>query len=431
MAERVSMRRREFLMKTGAGVAAASAGIALGAEPGAHGIAPPALPVPTSPVPPLPPAPTPALGCSAAAGNALMSLPLVRAQPDRITTITVCTRPFRAQGPRIETERLGRKTIVHNYGHGGTGWSLSWGSATLALRHVLATRQREVAVIGCGVIGLTSALVAQRAGLKVRIYAKERPPEVRSTFATGNWSPNSRFCTLEGATPEVANRWEEMARISFRAYQLMLGLPGDPVEWRDGYTLFNPSSAPRNGSYHEGEPEYPLLESRIPDLTSRSQLLEPGTHPFPTEIARRFSLMVFNISACTHLYVSDFLAAGGQIETREFEKPEDIARLREKTVINATGYGARALFGDESVVPVRGQIARLIPQPEVTYALNTDQFFMLARRDALIVQAQAPGDFGNADITPDRAASERAVLALASLNERIRANQICSAAPPG
>jgi glycine/D-amino acid oxidase-like deaminating enzyme len=426
MTERVSMRRRDFLMKAGAGVAAASAGVALGAESAARKIASPALTVPAPPAVPPVPLPSPsALACSA------MSLPLVRALPDRITTITVCTRPFRAQGPRIETERLGRKTIVHNYGHGGSGWSLSWGSATLALRHVLATREREIAVIGCGVIGLTSALVAQRAGLKVRIYAKERPPEVRSTFATGNWSPNSRFCTLEGATPEVANRWEEMTRISFRAYQLMLGLPGDPIEWRDGYSLYDPSLAPSNGSAHEGEPEYPALETRIPDITSRSELLEPGTHPFPAEIARRFSIMVFNISACTHLYLSDFLAAGGQIETREFEKPSDIAKLREKTVINATGYGARALFGDESVVPVRGQIARLIPQPEVTYALNTSQFYMLSRRDALIVQAQAHGDFGNADITPDRAAAERAVLALTGLNERIRANQICSAAPPG
>ncbi len=61
---------------------------------------------------------------------------------------------FGRPGPRIEAEKMGRKTIVHNYGHGGTGWSLSWGSSTLALRHVLATREREIAVIGCGALGL-------------------------------------------------------------------------------------------------------------------------------------------------------------------------------------------------------------------------------------------------------------------------------------
>jgi len=148
--------------------------------------------------------------------------------------------------------------------------------------------------------------------------------------------------------------------------------------------------------------------------------LAPGTHPFPTPIARRYSIMVFNISAYSRMLMQDFLAAGGVIETREFEKPGDIARLREKTVINATGYGARALFGDDSVTPVRGQIVRLIPQPEVTYGLQySDRFYMLPRRDAIILQTQAPGDFGNADITPDRAAAERTVQALADLNARI------------
>jgi glycine/D-amino acid oxidase-like deaminating enzyme len=390
------MDRREFLRRAGIGLASTSAVAAALAES--------PLQVPECPAP-------------SAAGTT--TLPLVRARADRIIAITVCTRPFRAQGPRIETERLGRKTIVHNYGHGGSGWSLSWGSGTLAMRHVLETSAREIAVIGCGVIGLTSALLAQRAGLKVRIYAKDRFPDVRSTFATGNWSPNSRFCSLEGCTPEVAQRWEEMARISFRTYQFMLGLPGDPIEWRDGYYLSDGI-----GSYdphlHEGEPEYPDLDSRIADLGPRSETLAPGTHPFPMPIVRRYSIMVFNISAYSRMLMQDFLAAGGVIETREFEKPSDIARLREKTVINATGYGARALFGDESVTPVRGQIVRLIPQPEVTYGLQySDRFYMLPRRDAIILQTQAHGDFGNADITPDRAAAERTVQALADLNARI------------
>src|SRR3569833_1037755 len=175
------MRRREFLKHAGIGMLASSTALGLAARRAAS-------------LPPPPPAPA---GTPPAPGY-IGSLPLVRASPDRIIAITVCTRPFRASGPRIETERMGRKTIVHNYGHGGSGWSLSWGSSTLALRHVVATGTQEIAVIGCGALGLTSALLAQRAGLKVRIYAKDRPPEVRSTFATGNWSPNSRFCTAEG-----------------------------------------------------------------------------------------------------------------------------------------------------------------------------------------------------------------------------------------
>ena len=61
--------------------------------------------------------------------DAVPTLVPIRAHEDRIFRITVCLRPFRAQGPRIEAERVGDKVVVHNYGHGGSGWSLSWGSS--------------------------------------------------------------------------------------------------------------------------------------------------------------------------------------------------------------------------------------------------------------------------------------------------------------
>src|SRR6202043_77718 len=88
-----------------------------------------------------------------------LQLAPLRAAADRITQITVCTRPFRAQGPRLDVERIG-----HNYGHGGSGWSLSWGSSGIAMRSAMATGEREIAVIGCGALGLTSALLLQGAG---------------------------------------------------------------------------------------------------------------------------------------------------------------------------------------------------------------------------------------------------------------------------
>src|ERR1700676_4088170 len=127
--------------------------------------------------------------------------PRLRASIDRITRITVCTRPFRAQGPRLDAEQIGRKIIVHNYGHGGSGWSLSWGSSGIAVTKAMATGERDFAVIGCGALGLTSGLLLQRAGARVTIYAKELPPNVRSSLATGLWTPDSRICFEDYATP--------------------------------------------------------------------------------------------------------------------------------------------------------------------------------------------------------------------------------------
>jgi glycine/D-amino acid oxidase-like deaminating enzyme len=352
----------------------------------------------------------------AAVSTGVIPLPRIRASPDRIISLTVCTRPFRETGPRIESEKLGRKTVVHNYGHGGSGWSLSWGSSQLAVRQAATTGVREVAVIGCGALGLTSALLAQRAGMKVRIYAKDLPPYTRSTFATGSWTPNSRFCTEAGASPEVVDRWIWMVRHSHRMYQNLLGLAGDPVEWRDGYQLSEEPFQPERRRPRDGEPLYPELEKLVKDLKPASQELPPGSHPFAAPYVRRQTNMVFNISSYARMLHSDFLLAGGEVVVREFASPGELARLREKTIINATGYGARALFGDESIIPVRGQLMRLVPQPEITYGLSYDnKVSMSPRRDGLVVQSNEPTDFNNADDTPDRAVAERSVSLLASV----------------
>ena len=344
----------------------------------------------------------------------------IRAQVDRIIDISVCTRPFRAQGPRIEAEVRHGRTIVHNYGHGGSGWSLSWGSAYAALPLVLAGREKRIAVVGCGAIGLTTALVAQRAGLRVRIYCRERPPDVRSSAATGWWSPDSRICTTEHATAAWTRQWEIMARRSHKVFQGLLGLPGDPVEWCDGYSLSDvPFDQPiASPAPHDAEPDYPSLESALlRDLRPRSVPLQPHEHPFPVPHARRFTQLVFNLGAYSRLLMDDFLREGGEIQHRHFESLRQLAALPERVVVNATGYGARALCKDESIVPVRGQTARLVPQPEVRYGLihRGHNLVVVPRREGLLVQAQGEADFGNPDDQPDRALSEAAVQRLARL----------------
>ena len=126
------MKRRDFL----AGVSAVGvSGCGVGAKTAAT------LPL-TAPQP-LPPY------------DALPRIMPIRAHVDRIFRVTVCLRPFRAAGPRLDVERVADKTVIHNYGHGGSGWSLSWGSSGIAVGKAMASGERDVAVIGCGALGLT------------------------------------------------------------------------------------------------------------------------------------------------------------------------------------------------------------------------------------------------------------------------------------
>lgn len=346
----------------------------------------------------------------------------VRASMNRVFDITVCLRPFRAAGPRLDAETIGDALVIHNYGHGGSGWSLSWGSGTLAVRMAMAGSPKSVAVIGCGAIGLTSAILAQEAGAKVTIYARDLLPDARSARATGSWTPDSRIALTRTAGPAFADRWEEMARISFKRYRRYLGLPGAPVEWTDRYAVSDqpPGSQP--------EPEDPLgfarYEDRIRDLTPKMELLPSGSTPFPAPYVRRGSSMQFNVADYAHTLMADFLGGGGRIERREFQSPAEFANLPEKVVINCPGYGGRALCKDESITPVRGQIAWLIPQPEVNYGVYYDGVSVLSRRDGIVVQAVWGGDmfgYGDDHEVIDRTEAEKAVGIVAGLYGRMKA----------
>jgi glycine/D-amino acid oxidase-like deaminating enzyme len=378
----------------------------------------------------------PAAQTMLAAGNAAMPqgpawqvphLAKMHATPDRIMLTNLCTRPFRAMGPRQEAEKFGRKQVIHNYGHGGSGWSLSWGSAEVAVqtaRRLQGRKETALAIIGCGAIGLTTAVMAQRSGFNVTIYTKDQFPNVRSAYATGIWSPESRICTLEHA-PGFAASWEQQARTSHRMYMNLMGLPGNPVEWKDMYQLSD--TPPGEGASGEkNEPEYPeFTKTLISDITPLQRDLVPGSHPFPAPFAKYYPLLHFNIAHYSRVLMDDFLQAGGRMVITEFTGPCDFAAIDERMIVNCPGYGARALLDDESITPVRGQTCKLIPQPELDYGIRygSKQVSAYARRDGILVQAGADTDFGNADTTIDPEESIAAVQRLGAVMEETMYNQ--------
>ncbi len=348
----------------------------------------------------------------------------IRADLDRIFRITVCTRPFRPMGPRMDAERIGDKFVVHNYGHGGSGWSLSWGSADVVVRKIIAEAGgvRDVAVIGAGAIGMTTALTAQRYGLKTTIYARERFPFVRSARATGSWTPDSRIAFRSRMAADFPDVWEKMARRSLAMHESYIGRPGAPVEWTDRYALSDGVEPAGGRPPRPAGHDWANFEDRITDAMPGNMLMPPGSTPFPTKVVQRSTTITFNVADYANQLMTDFQIAGGRMETREFHTPADLAQLPERAVLDCTGYAARQLWRDDSLVPVRGQIAWLIPQDGVRYGIYYNDVAILARRDGIVVQPGGGGEeFGWNDDTeiPDRGAAEAGVRVLQELYSRM------------
>jgi hypothetical protein len=211
-----------------------------------------------------------------------------------------------------------------------------------------------------------------------------------------------------------------MARESFETYQTLLGLPGDPVEFIDSYALWDRVDWDRRGSAPR-DPRPPfadLADTLLGDLSPDAVDLAPGTHDFGDRHALRFRQMMFNLGACARLLMEDFLVNHGRIQIAEFRTPADLAALPQKTLINATGYGARALFDDRTVIPVRGQLARMAPQSDVHYGLYYRHAAFVPRRDGAVFQYTGDSDyygFDDATTVPSREEAELAVNTIAGL----------------
>jgi glycine/D-amino acid oxidase-like deaminating enzyme len=131
--------------------------------------------------------------------------------------------------------------------------------------------------------------------------------------------------------------------------------------------------------------------------------------------------MQFNVADYGHTLLTDFLLAGGKIERREFHAPAELPTLKEKVVINCPGYAARALWKDESITPVRGQIGWLVPQPELDYGAIYKGIIMLSRRDGIVMQSFEGGDmrgYGDDHEVPDHAEADHAVSVMAGMYKR-------------
>lgn len=342
------------------------------------------------------------------------SLAPVKVSRDRLIRSVVGLRPFRSEGFVVETEKLREKLLIHNYGHGGAGVTLSWGTASLAVdlardflqtaangsssRSARANPRRlypGFAVLGCGVSGLSTARLLQQrfpdGTQNVTIYAKNLPPDTTSNVAGAWWYPASAF-DPESVTAKFTEQFQRACRISNRAFQTLVG-PEYGVRWTETYELIR----------HEESLQRELLGGN--DLYPQIEIYRNEQSYFGFPFTKQYNSLLIEPHTYLRALLRDFFIAGGKVVVKEFRTREEVARLRENIIFNCTGLGARALFNDQKLIPVRGQLEVLLPQPEVDYCYLAGGSYMFPRRDGIILGGTWGHDDWNLEPDPETTAS--------------------------
>ena len=282
---------------------------------------------------------------------------------ERVIRTTVGLRPHRDSGFVLKAEKFDAKTVIHDYGFGGAGMSLAWGCGAMAAEMALQHNERKAAVIGCGSPGLTAARQLQRRGFEVTIYAMSIPPDTTSNMSSAGFTPTTALISPERRTPAWDAQFRQAAEISYRQLQLLVGTPAYGVYWIDSYNATDDPSPPAPN------PADDLLPDRLRPGRDRD-VFGPGEHPFPTKYAIRTSALAIEPNMYLEALVRDFVLFGGKIVIRKFDTPRDLMALTESVIINCTGLGSKALFNDDELVPIKGQLTVCVPQREVNYRAN-------------------------------------------------------------
>ena len=312
----------------------------------------------------------------------------VKVDASRVIRTMAGLRPYRRSGFVVRAEQLGTKRLVHNYGHGGSGITMSWGTSKLAIDLGLQGHSGPVAVIGSGVVGLSTARLVQEAGFPVTVYAAALPPDTTSNVAGGQFHPFGLFRD-DAVTPEWKAQFARALEYSWRRYQIMVG-DDYGIRWLPTYV----------------ESDSPEART-IANFPPVNRVLSPAEHPFPLDNVIVYDTMYVETGRYLRQMIRDVHIAGGKFEVRRFATPADFAPLPEALIFNCTGLGSRDLFGDQELQPVRGQLAILEPQPEVRYALTGGPGYMFPRPDGIILGGTFERDVG--DATPQPAAIERII----------------------
>lgn len=317
--------------------------------------------------------------------------------PDAPGACIAGVRPYRNGSYRLDAETASGKFIVHNYGHGGAGITLSWGCAAkvrdIVQQHLVTSADQDAAVLGAGVMGMTAATLLLDLGLNVTIYSDRKPAETTSSKAGGQWAVS---------VVEFQGKKQELTDII-----------------KTAYTTFKNSIG--NGFGVSARPNYTRTRSHNLEVVLQ---LAPGLIPPPVALARmpfeghnkpgfEYQTLLIEPPIFLARLEADLNARGVTFVQKKFASKSDVfASLTQNIVVNCTGLGAMTLWSDPKVVPIKGQLAMLPAQPNLQYLYGQDGY-MFPRTDHVVIGGTF--EVGVNDETVDKSVCQGLVDHIASL----------------
>jgi D-amino-acid oxidase len=194
--------------------------------------------------------------------------------------------------------------------------------------------KRSIAVIGSGVIGLTSAMQLLEQGFAVTIFAKATPPNTTSDVAAAFWAP------FAVAGDSRMKTWALGGRAMLQT------LAADPASGVVLTRLYDLADEP--------------LALPYPELADQVERVAPGVFPAPWS---GFCITVPRIDVPIYMpwLLERFLARGGVVKQVAIQSLDEL-RSHSSIIVNCSGLGAQALTGDR-MYPIRGQVIRVRKPP--------------------------------------------------------------------
>ena len=228
----------------------------------------------------------------------------------------------------------------------------------------------RVIVVGAGVVGLSCAVRLAEGGYEVAVLARDLPLETTSAVAAAVWYPY------------LAAPRDRVAQWSRTTYDELVRLAREEssVRMRSGVEYL-PAKAPD-----------PWWADAVPDL-------HRVTPPRGFGDGWSFTAPVVEMPRYLPYLVARLEAAGGTLTRAALHALPNSADV----VVNCTGLGARRMAGDDSLVPVRGQIVR-VRQPGLREWLIADRgpndlTYVVPRKDDVVVGGTS--QTGDWTLTPD------------------------------